>query len=103
MARHDKKRPGAGGSPTGSKENHPDRDGNPYSEKLAVGQAWKPPEGVTQKVDKELDSDRTYFKRWPERKHRVRRIFPNERALLLDQARFFESKSLPPDPLTHAI
>ncbi|MCY4416792.1 MAG: hypothetical protein OXE87_10855 [Chloroflexi bacterium] len=30
-------------------------------------------------VDRELDADRIYFQRRPKRRHRVRRVFPNER------------------------
>jgi hypothetical protein len=61
--------------------------------------ALQPPTELGRKVDKELDADRAFFRRWPERQHRIRRIFPNERA----QLEFHGGRTLSYDPLTHAI
>jgi hypothetical protein len=108
-----KRRPGLGvGSPPRPEEqniNASDLNGS-KSEKLAVDKpndelVIQPPTELGRRVDKELDADRNYFKRWPQRQHYIRRIFPNERAQMEEQARAMGDEFPPAtfDPSVHAI
>jgi hypothetical protein len=54
---------------------------------------------LSRRVDKELDADRAFFRRWPEREHYIRRIFPNERLQMEFHGEHFPLH----DPLTHAV
>lgn len=96
-----KRRPGWGSSPTpGQNKSHSNGDDNSSKpESLAVA----PPTELSRRVDKELDADRNFFKRWPQRQHYIRRIFPNERAQMEQQARAMGERSLSLDPLTQAV
>jgi hypothetical protein len=81
-----KQRPGRVAPRAGSSEVPNDNASffTPSSDKsLAVESATE----LSRKVDKELDADRRFFKRWPERRHYIRRVFPNERAQMEQQAR----------------
>jgi hypothetical protein len=107
-----KERPGRVGARHRPEQSTNDGDVTPSNnEKLAVELvtaatargAWPAPEELGRKVDDELDADRVFFRRWPERWHRIRRVFPNERELVEAQARFHGSSSLLHDPETHAI
>jgi hypothetical protein len=70
-----------------------------YNSNIPRSLPLEPPTELSRRIDKELDADRAFFRRWPEREHYIRRIFPNERL----QMEFLGRQFPPHDPLTHAV